>query len=120
MTRENDLVRQILLQVEASRTDGPMHRREFDVDADAETLNEHLRMLAGAGFLELRVIEEAAMPTTIEVLRLTWDGHEFLDTIRSDTVWEKTLQKVADTTGSTSLKVLQSLATAIAKSELGL
>ena len=28
--------------------------------------------------------------------RLTWEGHEFLDSIRSDTVWNKTKKLFAD------------------------
>jgi hypothetical protein len=27
---------------------------------------------------------------SFNIVRLTWEGHEFLDTIRSDTVWENT------------------------------
>jgi hypothetical protein len=41
---------------------------------------------------------------------LTWDGHEFLDAIRNDTVWNKTKRVIADKGGSIPFDVLKDLA----------
>lgn len=47
---------------------------------------------------------------------LTWQGHQALDTIRSDTVWEKTKKHVANTVQSASLKIMIDVAKRVADS----
>lgn len=51
---------------------------------------------------------------------MTWDGHEFLDDIRSDSVWSQTKSAVVNQVGSVSLSVLQEVAKGIVKGLVGL
>jgi hypothetical protein len=39
--------------------------------------------------------------------RLTFDGHEFLDAARSDTVWNRAKERVLSTTGTLTLEALK-------------
>ena len=41
---------------------------------------------------------------------LTWEGHEFLDAVRHETVWAKTKEVVKSKGGSVSFEVLKELA----------
>jgi hypothetical protein len=51
---------------------------------------------------------------------LTWQGHEFLDAARNDTIWRKATGKLVAVTGGTSLEVLKELLIAGAKQAVGL
>ena len=53
----------------------------------------------------------------VEVERLTWEGCEFLDTVRSPEVWRRS-KEAAGKVGSVSISVLAELAKGIAKSML--
>lgn len=47
---------------------------------------------------------------SIIVLSLTYSGHQFLDTVRDNAVWDKT-KKLSSSIASTSLKILENIAT---------
>ena len=57
------------------------------------------------------------------ITRLTWYGHEFLDAINNDTVWEKTKKSFASSGVSMTFELVKSVATdaasSIVKSALG-
>ena len=40
-------------------------------------------------------------------ISLTWQGHEFLDAARNDTIWRKAKKKVLETTGGLAFDVLK-------------
>jgi Hypothetical protein (DUF2513) len=50
---------------------------------------------------------------------LTWDGHQFLDTIRDNEIWTRT-KEATKKLSSTSLPILSALATEFLKQKLGL
>ena len=43
----------------------------------------------------------------LEIYRLTMDGHDFLDSIRNETVWNKTKDKLLEVGGSAPLAVIK-------------
>lgn len=45
----------------------------------------------------------------VTIYRLTYNGHEFVDAIRPESVWKK-VQTVLNTIGSSSIPIIQSLA----------
>ena len=53
------------------------------------------------------------------VTDITYSGHQFLDTIRDQSVWEDTKTKVSKF-ASISIPILQEIATSLIKSKLGL
>ena len=125
MKRDNDLVRGLLLAIEKRP---PTDRIAGDSlgfdDRDEPEVVEHIRLLTEAGFIETRVREfledRHQRLARVEILRITWAGHEFLASIRSDTVWKKTQERVAKVGGSVSLSTLSEVAGAVAKGLLGL
>ena len=46
-------------------------------------------------------------------MRMMWSGHELLDAIRSDTVWNKTKQAIASKGLSMTFDVVKSVAASI-------
>ena len=120
MVRDNDLVRDILLKIEAAQK-SPLVIDDLGItDYDREAIGYHLQLLEEVGYIVANfaygdnVVQEALID------RLTWDGHEFLDTIRSDSVWAQTKSTVAATVGSASIEVIKAVATAVALRMLGL
>ena len=52
--------------------------------------------------------------------RLTWEGHEFLDSIRNDTVWKKIKDTVKEKGVQLSYEILKALAVDYCKGLIGL
>lgn len=50
----------------------------------------------------------------------TWEGHEFLDAARSESVWKDATGKIAKTGATVSFDVLKAVLVAITKESLGL
>lgn len=78
-------------------------------------------MLQGAGLI--RVAYQAAYHGGGELwndVTLTWHGHDFLDNIRNDTVWEKTKQQLAKVGGTASIEIISQVAASFVRKLLGL
>ena len=73
-----------------------------------EELAYTLLLLDEACYIEANIINRDGGILSIYVYRLTYSGHEFLDTIKSDTVWKK-LQNAIGSVGSISLPVILNL-----------
>jgi hypothetical protein len=112
MKLDKDLVREILLAIEAH--DEPEGLIELHIDdRSAEEISYHVRLLDEAGLL-------AALDTggldrfRWQPVRLTYQGHEFLDTVRDGEVWRRT--KVgAEKAGVAGLSMLFDVAKAVGK-----
>src|SRR5690348_4591222 len=85
MTRDMDLIRTLLLWIEAQpQLDGtrwlaPDKPEDVGVsDHSIEEVQYHLNLLIEAGFVEGKSFDAAG---TVVFSRLTWKGHEFLENI---------------------------------------
>ena len=76
--------------------------------------------LSNADFIIIKRIKAWGIPFDGLFINITWNGHQFLDSIRSDTVWNKTKKRISSTVGSASLNVFSAVATSIAKNMLNL
>jgi hypothetical protein len=102
---DTDLVRQILLTVEEFPFDGNFH----DVEIEGRTENEisyHVMLLHEAGLLEALDLSTLS-GVCWKPQRLTYNGHQFLDAARSDTVWQKAKSWAQKTTGTPTLEGLK-------------
>ena len=52
--------------------------------------------------------------------KLTWDGHDFLDSIKDESLWEKAKKSVITPAGGVAFSVLLEWVKAEAKSRIGL
>ncbi|WP_369833368.1 DUF2513 domain-containing protein [Companilactobacillus pabuli] len=120
-----DFVRKVL--IECADSDHPQGPTDKEIRAFASNNNVNLNELAftidklrEADFINGKVIYGGDGPYKILIGNLTWDGNQYLNSIRSSSVWKKTKQKLIDNGITASFSVITSLATAIAKQKLGL
>jgi hypothetical protein len=120
MKRDLELIRNILLDVESCPPGQPITGFTYDGKEQPEIL-EHVVLLTNAEFIEGDVrLGANGAPHACCIRRLTWKGHEFLDSARDDVLWRKVLSQVKERTVSVSLEVLQSLLTKALKGQVGL
>ena len=85
MKRDWDLIRQILLTVEAANADERISDNDID-GCTPEHFHHNAILLTEAGFVHAMILQN--LETTL-IESLTWEGHEFLDSIRDDATWDK-------------------------------
>jgi hypothetical protein len=116
-----DLVRSILLRLEESEKirNGSGILKDL---ANDDSIRAHLKMLEDAGFLEHANLQAHGGVRMSLGWRITWAGHEFLDTVRDPEIWRKT-KAGADKLGSWTIKLLAEVAAGFVRAkaqELGL
>lgn len=114
MKRDMELIRLLLLQAEG--TEDPK-LSSYDVEA---------RKYHAALAIEHGLLAGQCMPSNnggyhgVAITGMTWEGHDFLDAARSETVWNKAMEKVKSMGGSVSIGVMQKLLIKISAQQLGL
>ena len=119
MKRDLDLIREILLQVEARPTAQSIDLVEVP-GHDQEEISYHVKLLADAGFLEAHDLRGMG-PDGFKYApsALTNTGHDFLDAARNNTVWARVKAKLAEIGGTAPLDVTRSILTTTIKEMLG-
>lgn len=121
MKRDPELIRALLLKLEALplRSGAIAHIRADDDEVaiegyDPDQIDYHLRQLQGAGFLD----DGGLHPMRgIGFRSLTWQGHDFVDTVRDPEIWSKTKQG-ADAIRGWSIDTLKEIAKGIIKKQV--
>lgn len=99
MKRDFDLIRKLLFKIEKFPAS---IQKDFNCNLniygyDKDTLNYHILLLVQAELLN-GIIHRSVINKHIEVinetLELTWAGHDFVDSIRNDTIWKKIKLKI--------------------------
>jgi hypothetical protein len=89
MKRDWDCIRAILLALE-DKGDTVGDIRAAQVEGyDAETVSYNMRLLIQADLIEGNCSQLTRGPLQCFASAMTWEGHELLDKIRSDTLWNK-------------------------------
>ncbi len=122
MQRDMDLVRAILLAVEAKSSSEGVWSKDFPVPGDYESdlVRTHIITMASAGFFAFEATRSTTNPDRlidVLVFDLSWKGHEFLDTIRDPEIWRRTKGGVKKI-GSASFDVVIDIAKSIARGVL--
>jgi hypothetical protein len=108
MKRDMDLVRKILLAIEASER--PLDSTLIRISGYAgDSITEHMRLLNEAGLIEGIASYSVEHRLKWIELRLTWGGHDFLDAARNETLWNDTMVMVRTQSGSVAFDVLKRL-----------
>jgi uncharacterized protein DUF2513 len=120
MKRDLDLVRRILLALEASPHG--FAPATFTVPGyDQETIGHHVWLMHQGGLLTAEEVTAQHDPSPIALPEaITWRGHEFLDTTRSDRVWRTLKAALKDKAISLPFSLIEALALKIAKQLAGL
>ena len=119
MKRNWDIIRDMLTQLEEFKNEeGCLNLLSFPQDKHAE-ISYHMELLMEAGLINGQMLEEfGPEPQNFFANRLTWQGHEFLDAIRSDPVWQKTKKSFLSQGISMTFDLVKSVASDVAASYL--
>lgn len=96
MKRDMELIRKILFKIE----DTVDNVVEYNLEIEGYTLDQvayHCSILHEGGYIYVYKGNYAGGGLySFSVGRLTWEGHEFLDKIREDTIWNKTKDTIVE------------------------
>lgn len=103
MNRDMDIVRRIAL---ATAELGPGEQLQQLEDIDPDTFAIHVVWMKEAGLIHAITEEVIDGSFFAIVLRLTWDGCEFADAVRDDTLWRKAKENVLKPSASFTFRTL--------------
>ena len=104
MKRDMDLCREILRQIEAH----PELNRPVKIEVEGrapEDITYQLHQLRQGGLIEAKDVSDL-QGLAYKPLRLTWQGHEFLDAARDDTIWRRGKERVMKAAGGLTFDLL--------------
>ena len=120
MKRDMELIRKLLMMIE----DSPDAYAPEITEAEgysSDMVDYHKALLVDAGLV---VGSEGQMmgkqSPCVDLTRLSWAGHEFLDAAKEDTRWNKAMKLVRDKGGAITFEVLKALLTSLMKTAVGL
>ena len=118
MRRDMNLVRGIMLRIEAAP--GHVNTDEMvTANHPAGVIAYHVKLLVDGGYLEAQDVSGFGKPEWI-ITGLKWNGHQFLDAARDDTIWRKVTRRIGDALGSASLDMVMEMLKDEMKRSLGL
>jgi hypothetical protein len=106
MKRDLDLLRNIMIYLEENLAPGG-NIQSTDIslydgsDEEYKKLSEHIKLLIEDGLIETSKPAVMKGFTIFMILRITSKGHDFLDALRNDTVWNNTKEKMKEMGGFT-------------------
>ncbi|WP_429499376.1 DUF2513 domain-containing protein [Robbsia andropogonis] len=107
MERDWDLIRRILLLLEAlPDTAGRLAADQVD-GYDSDIVSYHLQILGQAGLVEVRCTKDMSGSIRCFAISMTWAGHEFLDGIKSQTAWNSVRTVVREKGAALSFEVIK-------------
>ncbi|WED44324.1 DUF2513 domain-containing protein [Legionella cardiaca] len=88
MKRNWDMIREILLRVEELEPNALLTLESF-ASTEYNEVSYHLEILQEAGLLHGTIHKTPGGSThNFHLIRLTWLGHDLLESIRSETTWQ--------------------------------
>lgn len=117
MKRDWDMIRKILTQLEEhSSSEGCVRLSDFS-ENEAASIAYNMELLIEAKIVNGQMSEEITLePQDFFAERLTWEGHEFLDSIRNDSIWEKTKREFSKNGLSMTFDLIKAVASGLASS----
>lgn len=110
MKRDWELVRTICLKLEELGSTTTLLRANQISGYDEEVVSYHMQLLDEAGLIHATCSQSLKGPLTCWAMSLTWRGHEFLDQIRQETVWNRVVALAREKGLSLSFDVIVAFA----------
>ena len=91
MTRDMELIRLILLEIQSRKDIAP---KTIEISGyDDLVVARHLELLKQAGLIDGIQSTPISVPYSIIMVKdLTWTGHDFISALENETVWKKIKQ----------------------------
>ena len=119
MKRNWDTVRSMLLAVEELEPTQTLSLSDYDSDKKYEA-SYHAKLLYDAGSVNGIFSQTLGNgPIHFTLRELTWEGHEFLDSIRNKNLWEKVKSTLSEKGGAMTFELIKTAAASLVKSSLG-
>lgn len=113
MKRDMELIRKILIEIEKQYIDVALYNLKVE-EYDLKTVTYHCKILYEAGLIsDYSGFYADDELYSFGVGSLTWEGHEFLDKIREDKIWNKTKQVMKDKGIPFILDAVKEIATSV-------
>lgn len=116
MKRDMDLARLILLKIEQTADDPRLWINMEIPDYTTAEVSYHVMILNEAGLIEADDLSTRGRGNSDwRPKRLTWNGHEFLDAARNDSIWNKAKEKAS----SMNFELLKEFLLSLIRQQLG-
>lgn len=112
MKRDMELCRKILFRIEEDTSGRPISDLKIE-GYSAEDINYNCKLLYQEGFVEDYT---PYFRSQYSVGQLTWEGHDFLDKVREETVWNRIKEAVAQKGATLTFEIIKSVAPSIISS----
>lgn len=125
MKRDMELIRALMLSIESKNNIFSFTNLDFeDVNVTGYTdsaIDYHLILLIEASLIVGKFSPQAGQDRRmIDIERLHWEGHEFLDNARNESVWKDTMKQVKEKGEGISIALLTQLLISVTKQHFGL
>jgi len=120
MKRDMDLIRKILLVVESEVHGFAPEKLEID-GYTQEQIEYHAVLLGEAGLAEVvDMTTYADKSPQGKIIRLTWLGHEFVDSARENQVWNQAKDLIINKVGGATIQIWMLVLAGYIKTTLGI
>ena len=110
MKRDWNLIREILLHIEKNGKEiGMVHSISGLTGYPKDEIQYHLHILLERGLIEGRTVK-SWFTSEVTGPRLTWRGHDFLDLIQNQGIWDHTQKRLEVMSGRASFGIIQMVA----------
>lgn len=120
MVRDFELIRKILLEVQAMPASSGPIAINFEGEFEQAEVDEHVDLLIEAGLLNGKVIRGMSGVQAMSIRGLTWDGHDFIEAAEKDVLWKKALETIREKGGAITFEVLKAMLKSLALKAAGL
>ena len=116
MKRDMELIRKILFKIEEDYVSTALFNLTID-GYESNDIAYQCKLLYDAGLVDQYNAKYGDNTIyAFAVGGLTWEGHDFLDKIREDTIWNKTKETITEKGLPMVLDVIKSVATGVVTS----
>ncbi len=116
MKRDMELVRKILFEIENKHKSGALVNLNIE-GYDMETVAYHCQIMYEAGLvLSYKPFHTGEGLYSFAVGGLTWDGNDYLEKTRDDTIWRKIMQVITDKGLPFTIDIVKSISSVIISS----
>ena len=118
MERNWDTVRELMLKTENLEPNKSITLNDFESEEHYK-ISYHVQLLESAGLVNANLSQAVGKQATHFHLRsLTWEGHEFLDSIRVQSTWSKVKSLIKEKGGVMTFDVIKTVAATLVKSSI--
>ena len=109
MKRSDDLIRDMLLEFEAQDDFLVVVAPHLGMSLDQRQRWYHVELMCDAGLMT---------PVGKGTYRITHQGHDFLDAMRDEGIWNRTKDAVAQSGGNATLDIIKQIAVGFLKKQI--